>query len=147
MSDQGELLEIFVYPQRRAPAEQVPQVEALLDKGLDGDHPRGGKRHVTLLSVEAWQETMRELGADLPASARRANLVVRGIDLVASMGRTIRIGTVELQIEGETTPCDLMELQKKGLRQALEPHMRGGVFGAVTAGGPLTPGMSVVALD
>ena len=88
----GEVLEILVYPARRAPGEQVQQVEALQDKGLDGDHPRGGKRQVTLLSVEAWQETMQELGGDLPPSARRANLVVRGIDLEASMGRRIRIG-------------------------------------------------------
>ena len=143
----GEVLEILVYPARRAPGEQVQQVEALQDKGLDGDHPRGGKRQVTLLSVEAWQERMQELGGDLPPSARRANLVVRGIDLEASMGRRIRIGSVELQIEGETTPCDLMELQRAGLRQALEPKMRGGVFGCVIAGGQLTPGMSVVVLD
>ena len=145
--DTGELLEILVYPARRAPAQQMQQVDALQDKGLDGDHPRGGKRQVTLLSIEAWQETMQEVGGDLPPSARRANLVVRGIDLEASMGRRIRMGSVELQIEGETTPCDLMVLQHAGLRQALEPKMRGGVFGCVIAGGQLTPGLSVAVLD
>lgn len=147
MSGQGELLEILLYTRRRAPAEPVEEAMATEGVGLDGDHPRAGKRQVTLLSVEAWQETMHQLEADLPAKTRRANLVVRGIDLAASIGRRIRIGEVELQIEGETTPCDLMELQRSGLRDALEPKMRGGVFGCVTVGGSLRTGQSVDVLD
>jgi len=147
MSGQGELLEILLYPRRRAPAEPVEEAMATEGVGLDGDHPRAGKRQVTLLSVEAWQETMQQLEADLPAKTRRANLVVRDIDLAASIGRRIRIGEVELQIEGETAPCDLMELQRSGLRDALEPKMRGGVFGCVIAGGSLRTGQSVDVLD
>lgn len=147
MSDAGKLLEIFVYPERRAPAQPVTEVDAIQDLGLAGDHPRAGKRQVTLLSIEAWQETMGQLEADLPASTRRANLVVSGVDLPASMGKRIRIGDVVFQIEGETTPCDLMEEQKSGLRDALVPAMRGGVFGRVTTGGQLKPGLVVEVLD
>lgn len=147
MADSRQLLEIFVFPERRAPAQAVSEVEAIQDQGLAGDHPRTGKRQVTLLSLETWQETMGELGAALPASARRANLVVTGVDLPGSVGRRLRIGDVVIQVEGETTPCDRMEEQRAGLRDALVPRMRGGVFGRVTTGGQLRAGLPVEVLD
>lgn len=87
---------------------------------------------------------MGGMGADLPPRARRANLVVRGLDLGPLVGRRLRIGGAEMLVRGETVPCDLMELQAVGLREALSPRMRGGVFGPVERSGRIRLGDLVV---
>jgi MOSC domain-containing protein YiiM len=143
----GKIEEILVYPRRRQPAEERDEVFAVASVGLEGDHRRSPSRAVTLLSVEAWAETMAQMGADLPPRARRANLVVSGIDLPGLIGRRIRIGGAEVEVRGETEPCDLMELQAQGLREALAPAMRGGVFGRVERTGRIQRGDPVSVLD
>ena len=47
-----------------------------------------GKRQVTVLSREAWDEVCAELGEQLPWTARRANLLVEGIDLADTVLET-----------------------------------------------------------
>lgn len=143
----GTVEAIFVYPAKRQPGEAREEVIAVSGTGLEGDHTRGGARSVTLLSREAWEETMAELGADLPPEARRANLYVRGLDLAALIGRRLRIGGAELTVAGETTPCELMEAEKPGLLAALGPRMRGGVFGPVERTGSISRGDSITVLD
>lgn len=143
----GTVDAIFVFPVKRQPGEAREQVIAVSGTGLEGDHTRGGARSVTLLAREAWEETMAELGADLPPEARRANLYVRGLDLPALIGRRLRIGAAELTVAGETTPCQLMEDEKPGLLAALEPKMRGGVFGPVETTGSIRCGDSITVLD
>ncbi len=66
-----------------------PEGSALLEagRGLAGNTDRGGRRQVTLLSSERWDELMAEVGASLEPQARRANLVVSGIDLENTRGR------------------------------------------------------------
>jgi MOSC domain-containing protein YiiM len=52
-----------------------------------------------------------------------------------------------VEVRGETEPCDLMELQAQGLREALAPAMRGGVFGRVERTGRIQRGDPVSVLD
>src|SRR5262245_2133402 len=61
-------------------------------KGLVGSADYGGTRQVTLLSQERWIQLMTEVGATLAPHARRANLVLTGIALEHTRGRTLRIG-------------------------------------------------------
>ncbi len=99
--------------------------------GIVGNSNQGGHRQVTVISVKSWREMMAELGADLDPSARRANLLVSGVDLENSRGRVLRIGACRLQIRGETRPCNLMEETHPGLGKAMKPGWRGGVYGEV----------------
>jgi len=99
-----------------------------------------GPRSITLMSKEAWKDVCDELGADLPWHTRRVNLLVKGIDLPATLGKRVRLGEVRILVHGESKPCELMEKQHRGLRCALKPHCRGGVYGEVLEGGTIRLG-------
>ena len=111
--------------------------------GLEGNLNQGGRRQVTVLSLEAWELVQEQLALPLDPRLRRANLLVRGIDLEASRGRILVIGSAALLIRGETKPCNLMERACPGLREALAPHWRGGAFGEVIRGGEVSLGDTV----
>ena len=144
---EGRVEEILVYPERRGEARECEEVVAVAGVGLAGDHRRNPSRAVTLLSVEAWEEAMASLGAGLPPRTRRANLVIRGLDLGPLVGRRLRIGAAEMRVRGETVPCELMDLQRAGLQEALRPAMRGGVFGPVERSGPIRLGDAVSVVE
>ncbi|MDO8898140.1 MAG: MOSC domain-containing protein [Bacteroidales bacterium] len=94
-----------------------------------------GKRQVTVLSEEAFNEACNELGTTLPWTIRRANLLISGIDLENSKGKNLAIGSVVLEVTGETDPCYRMDEQFEGLKDALEPNWRGGVTCSVMSEG------------
>src|SRR4051812_2652970 len=86
----GTLERIWLKRAKRGPVDMA-LLEA--DRGLRGNANRGGRRQVTIISRERWSELMQALGATLPPSARRANLMVSGIELQQSRGRILRIGS------------------------------------------------------
>ncbi len=136
------LVAIYLRPGARHPTVEKQSALAVADVGLDGDHAHGGKRQVTLLSLESWRLACAELGRDLEPSIRRANLLVSGLQLESSIGGVITIGEVVLDILGETRPCELIDDGgRTGLQQALRPQRRGGVYGRIRSGGKLTVGM------
>lgn len=83
---------------------------------------------------------MAELGAKLDPSARRANLLIRGLDLAESRGKMLAVGACRIRIGGETKPCDLMDESLTGLRQVLYERWGGGAWGAVVEGGRIAVG-------
>jgi len=113
---------------------------------IDTEARKPGPRALTLISKEAWSDACDELGADLPWYTRRANVLIEGVDLRASLGKKLRLGPVRLLVHGETKPCKLMDEQHQGLREVLKPDFRGGVFGEVLEGGTIRVG-DAVALD
>ena len=100
-------------------------------QGVAGSVDRSRRRQVTILSREAWDACMAELGVELDPSTRRANLLVGGVDLEATRNRVLRIGDARLLIGGEVTPCERMEEAYPGLQAAMRPHWRGGAFAQV----------------
>src|SRR5919206_5822 len=63
--------------------------------------------------------------------------MVSGLELANTRRRLLRIGKVRVRVYGETTPCSLMEEAHAGLRAALRPAWRGGVFAEVLDDGEI----------
>ncbi len=139
----GRLVGIAVRPSSGAPMAERRSERVDERDGLAGDHrSRPGKRQLTVLTREGWQAACAELGRTLVWTARRANLLVEGVDLREAVGFRLRVGEVLLEITGETRPCRHIEVQP-GLREALEPEWRGGVTCGVLEGGRLAVGDAV----
>ena len=97
--------------------------------GVENDiFGRPGKRQVTVMSIQQWQQACNEVDKNLPWFTRKANLLVDGISFSAQdQGKQIVIGELILEITGETDPCKKMEMAYPGLEKALLPDWRGGV--------------------
>lgn len=114
-------------------------------RGVEGSADRGGKRQVSILAREAWEEACARAGAParLDPSARRANLLVSGLALEGTRGRVLVAGPCRLRVLGELTPCERMDEAWPGLDAALREGWRGGVFAEVLAGGELGAGDAI----
>ena len=122
------------------PVEEARLIEG---SGLENNANQGGKRQVTIISAESWQDVQSELGITVDPRSRRANLMIRGVDLRESGGRILQIGESRVLIHGFTRPCELMEETHPGLQDALRPEWRGGAYGEVLTGGVIRRGDSV----
>jgi MOSC domain-containing protein YiiM len=136
----GVLKAIAHRPTDGQPMTEVGEIIVLAGRGPEVENRKPGKREITLLSAESWAAACHDLGVDLPWWYRRANLLIEGLDLSATIGRTLSIGSIRIQVHGETKPCGLMDQQHAGLRQALVPDCRGGVYGQVLSGGTIRVG-------
>jgi MOSC domain-containing protein YiiM len=127
---------IWIKTASRAPMKRVDEAELVAGRGLKGNADQGGWRQVTIIDERSWRDAEAELGKDVDPSHRRANVMVRGIDLENSRGKKLRLGTCVIEIRGENPPCRLMgEMQKP-----LKPHWRAGVFGTIVDGGTIRVG-------
>jgi len=124
---------------------QLIEIARVSDKtGVANDfRGKSRRRKVTVLSARAWAEACRELGADIPWTTRRANLLVEDIDLPQQAGDIIEVGEVRLQVNQEVNPCARMDEQVPGLTAALMPDWRGGVGCNVLQGGTIRVGDEV----
>jgi MOSC domain-containing protein YiiM len=140
VSSSGIVEAIWIKRARRGPMDSVREARLLEGKGVEGNADRSRFRQVTVLEREAWDKCMSELGASLDPSTRRANVLVRGVELYKKRQQTLIIGSAKLLILGEVKPCERMEEALAGLRNAMRPEWRGGVFGQVTEGGIIRVG-------
>jgi MOSC domain-containing protein YiiM len=135
---------IYLWPVSKGDPQPVDGAKALAGKGLDGDRKRSAKRQITVVSAEDWAQATREAGTDKDPRWRRANVVVTGLSFTREMiGKRLRLGRLMLTITGETEPCHRMDDLHPGLREALKPAMRGGVFGKIVADAELRVGDEV----
>lgn len=136
----GRLERIWTKRARRGPMDPQERATLVANDGIEGDANRGGKRQVTLIASERWAELMAELGANVDPSARRANLMLSGIDLEESRGRSLRVGPCRLLIQGETRPCERMDEARPGLQAAMRSRWGGGAWAEIVEGGEISPG-------
>ena len=147
MSDAGRLESIWIKRARRGPMDPHETARAVPGAGLEGNADQGGKRQVTILSAEAWAAASGSVDGEPDPVLRRANLLVSGVDLKQSRGKTLEGGEVAIQIHGETRPCRLMDESHPGLREALDPDWRAGAYGQVVTGGEIRLGDPVRWVD
>jgi MOSC domain-containing protein YiiM len=136
----GKLERIWIKRAHRGPMD--PTDVGVLDpgRGLRGSANYRGRRQVTIIAAERWAALTAALGADVNPSARRANLLVSGIELEGTRGRVLCVGACRLLIGGETRPCERMEEAHAGLQEAMRPHWGGGAWAEVLDGGEIRVG-------
>jgi MOSC domain-containing protein YiiM len=125
--------------------QPLDRAKVTLGTGVAGDfRGKPGNRQVTVLAAGAWLEACALAGAELPWLARRANLLVDGVDLRHATGAVLRLGDeVELLVTGELDPCQRMDAAAPGLRGALAGDWRGGVTCRVRQAGVVAVGATV----
>ena len=139
----ARLHQIWIKRAHRGKMAAADRATLVAGRGLAGNVNQGGTRQLTLIHLERWRQLMDLVRADLDTSERRANLVVEGLDLFDSRGRTLRIGGARLLIGGETRPCERMDEAIPGLENAMRERWGGGVFAEVVEGGEISVGDEV----
>ena len=145
--NEGQLQAIWIKRVRREPMAAADSAQLVAGRGIVGNSDQGGLRQVTVIEQGVWDELMRRLGAAASSAERRANLLVKGIDLANSRGRVLRIGECRIRIAGETRPCERMDEAVPGLKDAMKDDWCGGAFGEVVDGGQISVGDSVGWVD
>jgi MOSC domain-containing protein YiiM len=139
----GRLAGIWIKRVHRGPMDAAETAELVAGRGLRGDATQGGRRQVTIMSLDRWQALTAHLPGPPAPAIRRANLLVEGLDLDFSRERVLRIGEARVRIFGETRPCHQMDEACPGLQDALSPPWGGGAFGEVIEGGAIAVGSPV----
>lgn len=136
----GEILSIWIKRSHGGPMDSVSEARLVAGRGIVDNADQGGWRQITLVDEAAWQGAVHELGTEVDPSARRANVLLRGVDLENSRGRILRLGECVIHIQGETRPFHLMDEAERGLRNGLRSRWRGGAFSEIVEGGTIRVG-------
>ena len=136
----GEVVALWIKRAKRRPMNPVEEAEFVAGRGIRGNADQGGWRHVTVVDEAEWRAAIDELGVDVDPAARRANVLVRGINLYKSRGKFLKLGDVTIKLLGETRPCHQMDEAQHGLRAALGPEWRAGAYGRIVSGGNVRVG-------
>ena len=137
---------IAVRKKTKQPMVLLDQSTATCAAGIGNDlRGKPGRRQVTVMSAECWQQACNEAGKQLHWQQRRANLLISGLQFSAqTIGSIIRIGEAELLITRATDPCRRMDQTLPGLSQALAKSWRGGVCCQVIKDGAIRVGDNVI---
>jgi MOSC domain-containing protein YiiM len=134
---------IVIAKERERPVETIQEAEAIAGRGLTGDryadgegtfsNPYGLGHELTLIEAEEAER----IGL-APADARR-NLVTRGIDLNALVGKTFKVGDITCAGRRLCEPCaHLQRLTEPGVLRKLA-H-KGGLRADILEGGRIAVG-------
>ena len=138
--ENGLVEAIWIKRGKRAPMDKVEQAEMIAGKGLIGNANQGGRRQISIIDAEVWERVMQELGATIDPSARRANIMVRGLNLENTRKRILLLDECKVKIFTETKPCERMDEVLPGLKAALYKNWGGGASGQVITGGTVRVG-------
>ena len=145
----GRVVEINIGPKYELP-QPVERAEAHAGKGLAGNRyyfangaaPAG--RALTLIESEALEGMSAEHAIDISGAESRRNVLTRGVDLNALVGRRFRVGNVECVGIELCHPCKTLErLTKPGVIKGLVN--RGGLNADIVSDGEIAVGDEVVA--
>jgi MOSC domain-containing protein YiiM len=144
----GVVEQIAISPDRDALPAPVASVRAVAGHGLEGEYhwsadPEPGQS-LTLIAAEALEGLRADTGIELSHEASRRNLLTRGIDLNALVGRRFTVGGVECAGIDLCQPCNhLAKLTERGVLRGLV--YRGGLRADILGGGEIAVGDAVAA--
>ena len=127
----GKLEKIWLKENKGEPMVVVEEVNSLANQGLLGNTTEMKHRQVTILSAEDWSNVEKEFGFAIDPIIRRANFLVTGVQLKKTKGKLLNIGSMRIEITGETKPCQQMDTALAGLQAALSTDWRGGAHGTI----------------
>jgi MOSC domain-containing protein YiiM len=111
--DAGRVEGIFVTPEHAALPAPVERVRALTGRGLEGNRQLFEQappcQALTLIAAEARGRHEAVTGIVLSPAASRRNVLTRGIDVNALVGRRFRVGEVECVGVELCEPCSHLE--------------------------------------
>jgi MOSC domain-containing protein YiiM len=136
----GRVEQIWIKRAKRGVMDAVQRATLRENKGLVGNANQGGRRQVTILERERWEEHLAKLDASLDPSQRRANILISGCSLRDTRNQILKIGNVRFRIAGETKPCNQMEEALPGLERVMRPDWGGGAFAIVLDDGEIHVG-------
>jgi MOSC domain-containing protein YiiM len=119
----------------------VGEIE-VTDRGLVGDR-YGEAGDITLIEAEALEGLSADTGIELSHEESRRQVLTRGIDLNALVGKRFTVGSVECEGAELCEPCNhLQSLTKPGVLRGLV-H-RGGLRADIVAPGRIAVGDSII---
>jgi MOSC domain-containing protein YiiM len=131
----ARVVHLFRAPKRRLLMEEVFEIRALTNSGLEGcAHARpGGKRQVLLID----RETLEAMS--LVPGIVRENITTEGLNVNSLVtGQQLRVGEARLEVSAVCTPCDQLEKIRPGLRK--EFWGRRGMLCRIVEGGTIRRG-------
>lgn len=143
MESFGRIERIWIKRAKGGPMDGVSRAQAVAGQGLVGNADQGGRRQVTIIELDVFERLRAEVDARIEPAMRRANVLVSGVALRETRGRILQLGHVRVQVLGETRPCEQMDAAVPGLRRALQPEWRGGVYGELLDDGEIAVGDAV----
>jgi MOSC domain-containing protein YiiM len=139
---EGTVEAIFIAAKRGERPSEVESVQAVAGKGLEGNRYFGTGRpeqELTLIEAEQLERVAAEDGLEIDTAATGRNILTRGVDLNALVGKRFRVGTAECRGIHLCEPCKTMEARTApGAIKALV-H-RAGLNAEILVGGELRPG-------
>jgi MOSC domain-containing protein YiiM len=145
----GRVEAIFLSPEHGELPAPVERVNARAGRGLEGNRyywddgtaPPGCA--ITLIASEAVEAAVSEGDLSVEPAATRRNVLTRGIDVNALVGKRFRIGTVECEGVELCEPCQSLEaMTQPGMIKAFV-H-RGGLNADILTDGEISVGDAVV---
>jgi MOSC domain-containing protein YiiM len=133
---------LFRAPKKHLPMEELSEIRALSDTGIEGcAHARPGRKRQVLLVDRETLEAM-----NLQPGIIRENITTDGLNVNSlQIGQQLRIGDARLEVSAICTPCDQMDAIRPGLRKEL--WGRRGMLCRVLDGGVIRRGDSIEKLS
>jgi MOSC domain-containing protein YiiM len=145
----GSVEQIHIHPGRSEPMEPVEMALVEAGIGIRGDSYAGlgiPGSHITFIAAEGIEAMVERTGIPLSAGETRRNVLTRGIDVNALVGRRFQVGPVVCLGVKPCTPCNhLEELTRPGVRSGLTGQ--GGLRADVLEGGVIRLGDRIEELD
>jgi MOSC domain-containing protein YiiM len=145
----GTVVRILIAPEGRTEAHAIDRVQAVAGLGLEGDRYHAGRgsfsrrpgpeRQLTLIAVESLEWLEQSHGLTIDAGVLRRNLVTRGVDLNALVGRTFAVGEALLEGVKLCLPCSRIE-QATGQPLIRLLWQRAGINARIVRGGWIAVG-------
>ena len=146
----GKLVSITIASESGAPLTRLQETVLVAGKGIPGDRcydEQGADpdKQITLIEEEKVAEFNRETGLDVAAWQTRRNLVTRGVDLNALLGKQFMVGETLLEGVDLCQPCatlgGLFATEQVPSATVVKTMVdRGGLRATIVRGGTIRPG-------